>query len=101
MNIFLVLAYVAFAFIATLVWGMIVDRTIRRPPSEWLASACLALFGGILVTCILSLDTIRNHLLISAGILGLLLFVGLLSLLWRKVKILDQEYFAKRSARLR
>jgi hypothetical protein len=103
MDLALVFAVVGVGFIASSAWGMITDGTVRRPPSEWLASLCLAVFAGLLVTGALFLDTIRAHLVISSsiGIVALLLFLGLLRQLWKTAKRLDQDYFAKRSNRLR
>ena len=92
------LAIVVFVILATAVWGTLVDGTMHRPPSEWLASLYLGVFVGLLASAGLLIDQIRAHLLL-AGIVGtasLALVIAITIWLWRKIKKLDELYYAKR-----
>lgn len=99
MTTFLVfVAVVIFVIAATALWGIIVDGTIHRPPSEWLTSIYLGAFVGLLAAAGMLLDQIRSHLLLASviGFVGFAALIAFTVLLWKRVKRLDEVYYAKR-----
>jgi hypothetical protein len=96
-----VLAVIAVVSVGSVIWGMIVDSTVRRPPSEWLGSAYLGVFAGLLLIACMLLDTIRAHVVLSCvvGALAVSTLAWLTIRLWKKLDKLDHAYYAKRSGR--
>jgi len=94
----LVLAVGTFVVVSTAVWGIIIDGTIHRTPSEWLASVYLGVFVILLGSVSVILDQIISHVFLAAIIGGLVLtvLIWLTVLLWAKVKKLDEAYYRKR-----
>jgi hypothetical protein len=97
------LAVIVVSSIGSVLWGMIVDRSVHRPPSEWLGSAYLGVVAGLLVAAGLLLDTIRAHVVLSCviGALAASALVWLTIRLSKKLDELDRAYNAKRPSRQR
>jgi hypothetical protein len=98
-TLLIFVALVVFVIVATALWGMIVDGTIHRPPSEWVASVYLGVLVGGLSAASLLLDFIRLHLLFASivGIATLATLIWVTILFWRKVKKWDESYYARQA----
>ena len=95
----LVLLYVgAFAFWGCFLWDSIVDRTLRKKPSDWLGYSYLATMAMAVGYGFKYLDEIRSHPYLSSIVaLFVLGGIGWLTVkLWRKAEKWDRTFENKR-----
>ena len=92
-----VVGAIIFAIIASALWGVLIDGTVKRPPSEWLSLIYLGVFAGLVGASFMLLDQIRSHLgvAIPLAILAFGILIWVTVVLWSKVKKLDESYYAK------
>jgi hypothetical protein len=92
---------VVFVVLATAIWGMIVDGTVRRPPSEWIASLYLGVFVGGMISLGFFVDKIFAHPL-ATGAIGIVLVISVVLftvVFWRTVRMWDEKFRSSKRPR--